>query len=73
MIEDVREAITDLVDLMKTYQSKNNLSKVLTSSVFKRRLNEAEAVVAQALPLLQVCVSDSLLWIGSAKSHSFAA
>lgn len=68
MIEDVREAIADLVDLMKTYQSKKKLSQVLTSSVFKRRLNEAEAVVAQAIPLLQVWYV-VLDWIGSAKAH----
>ncbi|CAM9565340.1 unnamed protein product [Ectocarpus sp. 6 AP-2014] len=46
---DVQDAIADLVDLIKTYRSKNRVSKVLTSSVFKRREEEANVAVDRAI------------------------
>ena len=60
MIEDVHDAIFDLVELIKTFQSKNKLSKLLLlSTLFKRRRDELDAVVDRAIPFL--CVSFSLL------------
>lgn len=49
MFDDVRDAIVDLVDLIKTYQSRNRLSKVLTSSVLKRREEEANLAIDRAI------------------------
>lgn len=54
LIEDVHEAIFDVVELIKTYQSKNKLSKVLTSTLFKRRQDELDAAVDRAIVRLQV-------------------
>ncbi|CAM9813426.1 unnamed protein product, partial [Ectocarpus sp. 6 AP-2014] len=54
LIEDVHEAIFDLVELIKTYQSKNKLSKVLMSTLFKRRQDELDAVVDRAMVRLQL-------------------
>lgn len=53
-VEDVREAIADFVGLIKTYKSKNKLSKVLTSSLFRRRQEEADAAIHRALTRLNV-------------------
>lgn len=36
LMDDVHDAISDLVELIKTYQSKNKLSKVLMSTLFKQ-------------------------------------
>lgn len=54
LIEDVHDAIFDLVELIKTYQSKNKLSKLFMSTLFKRRQEELDAVVNQAVMRLQV-------------------
>lgn len=54
MIEDVHGAIFDLVQLIKTFQSKNKLSRLLTSTLFKQRQEELDAVVNQAIMRLQV-------------------
>ncbi|CBN75056.1 Transmembrane receptor kinase [Ectocarpus siliculosus] len=54
LIDDVHEAIFDLVELIKTYQSKNKLSKVLMSTLFKRRQDELDAVVDRAIVRLQL-------------------
>lgn len=54
LIEDVHDAISDLVELTKVYQSKNKLSKVLMSTLFKRRQGELDAVVDRAITRLQV-------------------
>lgn len=54
LIEDVNDAIFDLVELIKTYQSKKKLSKVLMSTLFKRRQDELDAVVDRAIVRLQV-------------------
>ena len=54
MIEEVHYAVEDLVELIKTYQSKNRMSKVLTSTLFKRRQDELEAVVDRAILRLHV-------------------
>lgn len=57
LVDDVGEAIADFVDLIKTYKSKNKLSKVLTSSLFKRRKEEADALIDRALGRLSVSAS----------------
>lgn len=54
MIEDVHEAVAALVELVKNYQSRNKVSKVLVSTLFKRRQEEAEAVVDRAIWRLNV-------------------
>lgn len=54
LIEEVHDAISDLVELIKTYQHKNKLAQVLTSTLFKRRQNELDAVVERAISRLQV-------------------
>ncbi|CAM9360961.1 unnamed protein product [Scytosiphon promiscuus] len=54
MIEDVHDAVFDLVELIKTYQSKSKLSKVLMSTLFKRRQEELDAVVDRAIVRLQL-------------------
>ncbi|CAM9600681.1 unnamed protein product, partial [Ectocarpus sp. 8 AP-2014] len=54
LIEDVHDAIFDLVELIKTYQSKNKLSKLFMSTLFKRRQEELDAVVNQAVMRLQL-------------------
>ena len=54
MMEDVNDAIFDLVELIQTYQSKNKLSQLLTSTQFRRRQDEMGAVVDRAILGLQV-------------------
>ncbi|CBJ30083.1 putative CTR1-like protein kinase/ leucine rich repeat-containing protein [Ectocarpus siliculosus] len=49
LLEEVHDAVSDLVDLIKTYQNKNKLSKVLMSTLFKRRQEELDAVVDKAI------------------------
>ncbi|CAM9813472.1 unnamed protein product [Scytosiphon promiscuus] len=49
LMEDVHDAVSDLVELITTYQSKNKLSKVMVSSLFKRRQDELDAVVDRAI------------------------
>lgn len=57
LIEDVGDAVGDLVEIMKTYKSKGKLSQIVTSTLFKRRQDEAEAVVDAAVSRLQVSFS----------------
>lgn len=52
----MHDAVCDLVELIKAYESKNKMSKVLTSTLFKRRLDELDAVVDRAI--LRLHVSD---------------
>ncbi|CAM9886512.1 unnamed protein product, partial [Scytosiphon promiscuus] len=54
LIEEVHEAIVDLVDLIRTFQSKNKLSKAFMSTLFKRRQDELDAVVDRAILRLQL-------------------
>lgn len=54
VVDDVRDAIADLIDIIKTYRSSNRLRQVLTSSVFKRREEEANLAIDRALTLLNV-------------------
>lgn len=54
MMEDVHDAVFDLVQLIKTYQSKNTLAQVITSTLFRKRQDEMGAVVDRAILGLQV-------------------
>lgn len=54
MIEDVHDAVADLVQIVKIYQSRNKVSQVLMSTLFKRRQEEAEAVIDRAIWRLNV-------------------
>lgn len=54
LLEDVRESIDELVQVVKTYQTKSKFARVMTSSLFKKRLEEAEAVINMAIIRLQV-------------------
>lgn len=65
MIEDVHGAIFDLVELIKTYQSKNKLSRLFTSTLFKGRQDELDAVVDRAIMRLQVGGLSAVLFLGS--------
>lgn len=60
LIEDVHDAIFDLVELIKTYQNKNKFSKLFVSTLFKRRQEELHAVVDRAITRLQVSGSPCL-------------
>lgn len=48
IINDVEEAVADLVELMKAYKTKNKISQVAGTPLFKNRLEDAEAVVNKA-------------------------
>ena len=67
MIEDVHDAILDLVELIKTYQSKNKLSRVLISTLFRRRQDEMGAAVERAILNLQVSAVNALNWASQGK------
>ena len=67
MIEDVHDAIFDLVELIKTYQSKNKLSKVLISTLFRRRQDEMGEAVERAILNLQVSAANALNWASRGK------
>ncbi|CAM9156032.1 unnamed protein product [Pylaiella littoralis] len=54
LLEDVHDAIFDLVELIMAFQSKNKLSKLLLSTLFKRRQDELDAVVDRAIMRLQL-------------------
>lgn len=54
LVQDVHEAVQDFVQVIQTYKSKNRFTQVLTSSLFKRRWAEAEALVDRAILHLHV-------------------
>ncbi|CBJ27854.1 conserved unknown protein [Ectocarpus siliculosus] len=49
LMEEVHDAVSDLVELIKTYQNKSKVGKVLTSTLFKRRQGELNAVIDRAI------------------------
>ncbi|CAM9569096.1 unnamed protein product [Ectocarpus sp. 8 AP-2014] len=49
LVQKVEDAINDLLQLIHTYMSKNTFVQVVTSKLFKRRKEQLEAVVKQAL------------------------
>lgn len=57
LLEDVRESIEDMVQVMQSYKNKNAVSKVLVSTLCKRRQEEAEASIDAAMHRLQVSES----------------
>lgn len=54
LIEDVQTAVRDMVELIKTYRSKRRISQVIVSTMFKRRMDEMEAVIDRAISDLNV-------------------
>lgn len=54
LIENVQEAISDLVDLIKTFKSKNKITQVVVSTMFKTRMDETQAVINQTFSELVV-------------------
>lgn len=81
MIQDVHDAVADLVELIKTYKSKNKLSQVLMSTLFKQRQEEANAVIDSAISRLQVnwgatssnrTVGNCALWHGTTAAVEIA-
>lgn len=57
LIEDVQSAVGDMVELIKTYRSKRRISKVIVSTMFKRRMEETGAVIDRAIADLKVSSS----------------
>ncbi|CAM9869295.1 unnamed protein product [Ectocarpus fasciculatus] len=49
LVQKVEDAISELLQLINTYKSKNTFVQVVTSKLFKRRKEQLEAVVKQAL------------------------
>ncbi|CAM9240971.1 unnamed protein product, partial [Hapterophycus canaliculatus] len=56
LVQEVHEAISDLLGLIKTFQSKNKLSKLFLSTLFRRRQEELDAVVDRVIVRLQFCL-----------------
>ena len=54
LLEDVYDSVSDLVDIMQTYNTKSKISRLFMSTLFKRRQEEAEAVINRAISRLQV-------------------
>lgn len=54
MVEDVYDSVKSLVGIMQTYKARGKMSKLLVSSLFKRRQEEAETVIKDAISSLQV-------------------
>lgn len=54
LLEDVQESIEDMLQIMRSYKSKNTVSKVFVSTLCKRRQDEAEAAINSAVQRLQV-------------------
>ena len=67
LIENVQDAIGDMLGLIRTYNSKKRITQVVVSTLFKRRMEETDAVINQtfadlmvspccAVPLVTSCV-----------------
>ena len=54
LLEDVYDSVSGLVGVMQTYNAKGKISRLLVSTLFKRRQEEAEAVLNRAISRLQV-------------------
>lgn len=57
LIGDVQDAIGDMLDLIRTYSSKRRITQVVVSTLFKRRMDETEAVINQTFADLMVSSS----------------
>ncbi|CAM9308013.1 unnamed protein product, partial [Laminaria digitata] len=53
LMAEVHQTVSDLVELIKAYQSKNKLSKLLMSTLFRRREDEMGAIVDRAIVCMQ--------------------
>ncbi|CAN0213505.1 unnamed protein product [Ascophyllum nodosum] len=53
LLEDVRDSVSDLVAIMQTYNAKGKISRLFMSTLFRRRQDEAEAVINHAISRLQ--------------------
>lgn len=54
LLEDVHDSIADMVQIIQSYRSKNMVSRVFVSSLFKKRQEEAEESINACLQRLQV-------------------
>ncbi|CAM9807784.1 unnamed protein product, partial [Ascophyllum nodosum] len=54
LLEDVQDSVSNLVDIIRIYESKNNISKLFVSLLFKSRQEEAEAIMKDAVLRLQL-------------------
>lgn len=54
LIEDVNTAVGDMVELVKVYRTKGRISQVVCSTMFRRRMEETEAVIDRAMSDLKV-------------------
>lgn len=54
MLEDVRESVGDMAEILQCYESKNAMFKVMASSMCRRRKGEAEAATNAAVQRLEV-------------------
>lgn len=54
LISGVEDAVDRLVGIIQTYQSKKKLAQVLTSTLLKRRLEEADKAIDSAMVRLIV-------------------
>ena len=61
LIEDVHAAVEDMVGLIRTYRSKRRISKVIVSTMFKRRMEETEATIDRAISDLKVSSSTKVI------------
>lgn len=59
LLDDVRVSIDELVQIIQTYRAKSRIGRVMTSSLFKKRQEEAEAVTNMAISRLQVRGNES--------------
>ncbi|CAM9326458.1 unnamed protein product, partial [Ectocarpus sp. 8 AP-2014] len=49
LMEEVHDAVYDLVELIKTYQNKSKLAQLSTSTLFKRRQDDLNAVMDRVI------------------------
>ena len=54
LLEEVRISVDDLLQIMQAYRSKNKIKRILISTLFKRRQEEAEMAIDRAMSRLQV-------------------
>ena len=54
LLDEVKASVNKTPELLTSYQSKGRLLRILASSLFKKRLKEAENAIQQALMNLQV-------------------
>eukprot|EP00904_Undaria_pinnatifida_P006344 jgi/Undpi1/283/HiC_scaffold_1.g00279.m1 len=56
LIENVQDAIGDMLGLIRTYNSKKRITQVVVSTLFKRRMEETDAVINQTF-------ADLMTWL----------